>query len=602
MIGTAMKISDKSILFGSTFFLALASTLPLAGQTLMFVDFENRISEAQSNLPYTESNVELDFGELDFSNGVDEGRVSFVTGSEAYGGSGTSMRVSYPAGGVGPREGGAQWLVEFDTEVEEAYLSYRVKFGDGFDFVRGGKLPGLAGGSAPSGSAPADGIRGWTGRLMWRTDFGGSPGQPNQQTTQGISYAKHVNSGFEMDGRQEDEEFWFDRDGNEVTMQSGVWYTIRQRVRLNTPGVRDGILQIWLDGRLVLSQSDLQFRNTADLKVDRFFFSTFFGGGSGWESSRDEVVFFDDFHMSSPQILEVPADYPTVGAAVDAANPGDVVLLGNANWYANLVINQPLTLRGRDDSRLMGARGNQPVVQVNSDSVNIERLRIARGAAGVVANSSADDLKIQNCDFRNNFGDGIRATGCRGINIRNNSFCLNEGRGVFLDQADGFNVYNCLAKNNGGAGFEIFSDGGFVSNCEAINNRAGAGFFFIGSNSGFVNNNSVNNNEMGFLLVSGSSIGFTNNRAENNALFGFLAFGIDNSLIAENLFETSGDVGAILDNSNNNAFQFNTSSFNSGIGAYFSPSTSGNYSGFNSYEGNRFALGLVDEGNNTVDN
>ena len=120
------------------------------------------------------------------------------------------MRVFYPAGGDGPPGGGAQWIAEFDEGMEEAYLEYKVKFRSGFDFVRGGKLPGMAGGSAPSGSAPADGVRGWSGRLMWRTDFQGEPGQPEQLTSGMISYAKHVHSGFDMDGRQEDEVFWFE--------------------------------------------------------------------------------------------------------------------------------------------------------------------------------------------------------------------------------------------------------------------------------------------------------------------------------------------------------------------------------------------------------
>ena len=54
------------------------------------------------------------------------------------------MRVFYPAGGDGPPGGGAQWIAEFDEGMEEAYLEYKVKFRSGFDFVRGGKLPGMA--------------------------------------------------------------------------------------------------------------------------------------------------------------------------------------------------------------------------------------------------------------------------------------------------------------------------------------------------------------------------------------------------------------------------------------------------------------------------
>lgn len=77
-----------------------------------------------------------------------KGRVSIMTGSQALG-AGSSLAVSYPEDEVGTKETGAQWQLELDGEYEKAFLSYRVKFADGFDFSRGGKLPGLAGGTDP---------------------------------------------------------------------------------------------------------------------------------------------------------------------------------------------------------------------------------------------------------------------------------------------------------------------------------------------------------------------------------------------------------------------------------------------------------------------
>jgi nitrous oxidase accessory protein NosD len=582
-------------------FLIVTPVSTSVAQTLLDVNFDD-VGFGSQLSTYSEIDIERDFGELRFTNGVDEGRVKLVTGDQAFGGTGASLRVEYPANGTGPREGGAQWLVEFDTDVEEAFLTYRVKFGAGFDFVRGGKLPGLAGGSAPSGSAPADGVRGWSGRMMWRTNFTGVSGEPEQSTTQAISYAKHVNSGFDRDGRQEDTEFWFNRDGSDTTLQADVWYTIQQRIKLNTPGVRDGILQIWLDGRLVLAQNDIQFRNIPDLKVDRFFFSTFFGGGDEWRSSKDEVVFFDDFKITVPQERLVPEQYPNAGAAFAACNPGDTILLGSADWFANLYLNKPLvTLRGRGNARLMGARGDQPVIQADADSIRISDLAISRGAAGVEAFPQAGGLEIQNCDFVGNFGDAIRMIGCRDVVIQNTNMISNEGRGIFLNQVEGFYVDNCDATDSGGAGFELFSNGGFVSNCNATGNKAGAGFFYIGDRSGFQNNSSFENQGMGFLLVNSQFNSVVNCTAEGNTTFGILAFGVEDSFFSQNFVSRSGDVGVLFDNSQRNAIQDSESSFNNGIGAYFSPSTAGNYLTRNQYFGNAFSLGLIDQGSNTVD-
>ncbi len=587
-------ISLRCFLVVPTIVLASLCVASANGQTILEVNFDNRTGA------YSEDQIEADFGELRFSNGVDEGRTRMVSGNQAFGGRGSSLRVEYPSGSFGPRLGGAQWIAEFDG-VEEAFLTYRVKFGPGFDFVRGGKLPGLAGGSAPSGSAPADGVRGWSGRFMWRTRFQGQSGRPQQRVSQAISYAKHLHSGFAQDGRQEDEVFWEEANGSESRLESDVWYTLRQRVRMNTPGVRDGILQIWLDGRLVLDQNNIQFRNTANLKIDRLFFSTFFGGGSSWQNSKDEVIFFDDFKVYVPSQRLVPEQYPSPNAAVAAANAGDTILLGSADWYANLVIDKPLTIRGRSNSRLMAAIGNRPVIRVNGDNVRIINLEIARGITGVEALSRTSRLRIYNCEFRDNFGDAIRMLDAQDISIVNTNIINNEGRGVFLNRVDQFYIFNCRSQNNGGAGFEIFSDNGFVGNSEATNNRAGAGLFFIGSNSGFENNRSANNNGKGYILVNSQGCGFSNNTADGNSSFGLLAYGVDDSFFSRNLIERNGDVGVVFNNSDDNFLADNTVSFNSGIGAYFSPSTDGNYLRRNEYQGNAYSVGLVDQGNNSSD-
>jgi len=120
----------------------LFSTQSTFGQTIIFeMDFDSRQAG-----PYTDADLDEDFDEPRFNNGVTEGRVRVVQGADAFGGTGAALAASYPAGVHGTRETGAQWPYDFDRSYEEATLSYRVRFAPGFDFVRGGKLPGLAGG------------------------------------------------------------------------------------------------------------------------------------------------------------------------------------------------------------------------------------------------------------------------------------------------------------------------------------------------------------------------------------------------------------------------------------------------------------------------
>ena len=44
-----------------------------------------------------------------------------------------------------------------------------VTVGGDFDFVRAGKIPGLAGGRTNTGGRKPDGTDGWSARMMWRT-------------------------------------------------------------------------------------------------------------------------------------------------------------------------------------------------------------------------------------------------------------------------------------------------------------------------------------------------------------------------------------------------------------------------------------------------
>jgi hypothetical protein len=54
-----------------------------------------------------------------------------------------TLRVTHPKGGVGTDEGGVVFAVDLSEELEEATLSYKMKFDKGYDWTAGGKLPGL---------------------------------------------------------------------------------------------------------------------------------------------------------------------------------------------------------------------------------------------------------------------------------------------------------------------------------------------------------------------------------------------------------------------------------------------------------------------------
>ena len=103
------------------------------------------------------------------------------------------------------------------------------------------------------------------------------------------------------------------------------------------------------------------------------------------------------------------------------------------------------------------------------------------------------------------------------------------------------------------------------------------------------------------LLLDTQNISITNSRTSSNSSFGLLAVSVNDCFFGNNRILANEAVGLILDNSQRILMQSNEINNNSGIGAYFSPSTSDNAAVDNSYQNNAFGLGLIDDGNNFVD-
>jgi len=93
---------------------------------------------------------------------------------------GPVLQVTYPAGSFSHDTGGSQlynlWNTSDGSTFQSMMVSYEVAFDSGFDWVKGGKLPGLRGGpnaTGCSGGNEATGKDCFSTRLMWRDDGAG---------------------------------------------------------------------------------------------------------------------------------------------------------------------------------------------------------------------------------------------------------------------------------------------------------------------------------------------------------------------------------------------------------------------------------------------
>jgi len=189
------------------------------------------------------------------------------------------LEVTYPKGSIDPAttapKGGAGFLYPLSAPLSSGCLSYEVGFDEGFDFVKGGKLPGLYGGNAPSGGA--DTGMGFSTRYMWRT--GGAaevyayvPGKSGQ-------YGESIRPGA-----------W--------TFVPGQWHRLEQEVVVNHIGQKDGVLRVWVDGKLLVNRTDMLYRVNDNVLVSGLMFSTFFGGHDpSWASPKTQIASFRNFQF-----------------------------------------------------------------------------------------------------------------------------------------------------------------------------------------------------------------------------------------------------------------------------------------------------------------
>jgi hypothetical protein len=216
-------------------------------------------------------------------------------------GNGWVLRVEYGQGssanscGNCPNPGGGQFYTSFAqigrsklADANVLYLRYYVKFAPGFDFSRGGKLPGLYGGAVGQESGGNHG-QAFSTRYMWR-DHQVSASLTNCSAAIPCSevylYAPTTGHGYGTN-----------LGGAWNWQADGRWHVIEQEVDRAS-----GNITVWYDGTRVLSDPGA-LGGAARIPFSGVFFSTFFGGhDASWGPRKNEYAYFADFAVSTSYI------------------------------------------------------------------------------------------------------------------------------------------------------------------------------------------------------------------------------------------------------------------------------------------------------------
>ncbi len=220
-----------------------------------------------------------------------------------------TLYIDFPANSLGPEEGGTHWQSPLPTQHDEIYVSYDVMFMPGFQFQRGGKLPGIKGGNPPI--ERSTGYDGFVAYMMFKGD------RPVFYIYYPDNYLDEYGATFEWGYNHPASDFQPSKivleyaSGEPSHFTTGKWHNITYRVVLNTVsssgGNFDGILEGFFDGKLVTQLSHVKFRNTTDLKIDKITMMAFFGGGTdSWRNPIDEWVKLDNIMLYTYKNASIP--------------------------------------------------------------------------------------------------------------------------------------------------------------------------------------------------------------------------------------------------------------------------------------------------------
>jgi len=216
-------------------------------------------------------------------------------------GNGSVLRVQYGQGSSAnscdncPNPGGGQFYTDFAqmgrsdlANASVLYLRYYVKFQKGFDFSRGGKLPGLYGGLVGQESGGHHG-QAFSTRYMWRDHpVSGSLSNCSAALPCGevYLYSPQIGGGYGTN-----------LGGTWNWQADGRWHMIEQEVNRAT-----GTITVWYDGARVLTAPGA-VGGISGIPFSGVFFSTFFGGhDASWGPSKNEYAYFADFAVSTSYI------------------------------------------------------------------------------------------------------------------------------------------------------------------------------------------------------------------------------------------------------------------------------------------------------------
>lgn len=235
---------------------------------------------------------------------------------------GKAINVSVPAGSHFGTAAHYRFADQGLNDPDDLYYRYFLRLPTSFKNYGTGKIPGPAGmynSSGRNGIKPTDANPGWSARMQFSP-----PTTPAASNTTAIGFYVYHRDQARTTG---DSLMWDPAVG---LVNHGVWTCVEGHVSMNTPGVRNGVLEGWVDEKLAFYRDDFQFLGSADaaLGVKSFWFDTYYGGTAAAPGALNFQ--FDELVLSPERVGCGNVAAPRFTDTGDSVHRADIERLAHA--------------------------------------------------------------------------------------------------------------------------------------------------------------------------------------------------------------------------------------------------------------------------------
>lgn len=215
--------------------------------------------------------------------------------------------------------------------------------------------------------------------------------------------------------------------------------------------------------------------------------------------------------------LRVPDGFKKIQEAVNAAKPGDTIVVERGDYTENVFITKPVTLKsqkGPSSTVIEPEEPNEPVVKITGvDGARVEGFTFKNSVASGLTLANVRNSTVINNRATSN-ANGIILVDSSSNTIKDNTADANEVYGIYLERSDKNTVEGNTANRNHDKGFFISSSNDNVIKDNNANLNTWNGITVWSGHNNTITGNVTLRNEFGLVVTESVD----NELSDNTAL------------------------------------------------------------------------------------